>query len=174
MSKYELVVLGFLSDGPTHGYQVNRQVKAHRMTSWANIATPMVYKTLTNLEKSGMVGKVRVERDGLMPERRIYQLTGKGKKRLATLVEKSFTDKNLSVDISALGYFFVHALSKTKALECLGKRKSLLEEVIQDLQDRRGALKAKAPLTRIFSIERDLDRFKSEMARLEKIIEKTA
>ena len=170
MTKYELVVLGFLSDGPIHGYQINRNVKTHCMGSWANISFAMVYKTLTKLEESEMVRKVKVERAGLMPERRIYRLTSKGKKRLASLVEKSLTDENLTSDLSDLGYFFIHALPNKDALECLNERKAFMEKIIKNLQERQAALVEEEPINRTVSIEKSLDRFKSELSHLKRLV----
>jgi DNA-binding PadR family transcriptional regulator len=129
----------------------------------------MVYKTLTKLEESGMVTKVKVERAGLMPERRIYRLTSKGKKRLANLVEKSLTNDNLTSDLSDLGYLFIHGLPKKEAMECLNKRKAFVEKIIRDLQERQAALVEKEPINRTVSIEKSLDRFKSEQSHLKKL-----
>ena len=169
MSKYEMVVLGFLSDKPAYGYQINREVRIHRMDSWANIQPPMIYKTLTNFEKEGMVNKVKVERAGLMPERSIYRLTSKGKKRLAGLIEKSLTDDNLTSDLSNLGYFFIHGLSKKEARDCLKKREDFLGSVIREIQERLEALGKKTPVNVLLVVEKDLDRFKSELSHLKKL-----
>ncbi len=169
MSKYELVVMGFLLDRPMHGYQINQEAKVHRMDSWAKINPPMVYKTLTNLEKDRMVNS-KVEREGLMPERKVYRLTSKGKERLAYLVERSMMDKNLTYDLSNLGYFFIFALPKEKALECLKQKKSLSERAIKSMNKRLEDFKGKTTINRFIVIEKDLDRFKSEISHLKKLI----
>lgn len=172
MAKYELVVMGFLNDRAMHGYQINREVKTHRMDSWAKISPPMVYKTLANLEKEKMVNKVKVEREGLMPERRIYELTKKGREFLGSLVEKSLMERNLTFDLSNLGYFFILSLPKDKALECLEKKKTLLERTIKSLNKRLEDFRGKTPLNRFVVIEKDLDRFKGELQHLKKLIKK--
>lgn len=170
--KYELLVMGFLLDRPMHGYQINREAKKHRMDSWANIYAPMVYKTVTKLEKDGMIKNSKVEREGRMPERRIYRLTSRGKERLAQLVEKSLKDRNLTYDLSSLGYFFIVALPKERALECLNQRKSLAERTIKSLNERRAEFKGKTPINRLLVLEKDVDRFKSELSHLKKLIKR--
>ena len=170
MSKYELVVMGFLNDRPMHGYQINKQTKIHRMDSWAMITAPMIYTALGKLEKAGMIKLTGVEREGFMPERRIYRLTPKGKQRLALLVEKSLMGKDLTRDLSNLGYFFLLALSKEKAQACLNRRGTLLENTIKSLKRRRDEFKGKTPINHLLVIERDLDRFKRELSHLRRMI----
>ena len=55
MYKYELTVMGFLHDRPMHGYQIKREVETYGMDSWANISHPLLYQTITKLEKNGLV-----------------------------------------------------------------------------------------------------------------------
>lgn len=171
MSKYELVVMGFIFDRPMHGYQINQQVKVYRMDSWAKISPPMIYKTLTNLDREGVVISRR-EREGLMPERRVYRLTRQGKERLAKLVERSLLDKNITYDLSNLGYFFIFALDRDRALECLKQKRILLERTLSSLRKRLEDWRGKTPANRFLVLEKDYDRFRSELQHLNKMIER--
>ena len=151
MFRYELIVMGFLLERPMYGYQINREIRAQGMDFWAKIDNPMVYLTMAKLDKKGMIRKSKVEREGLMPERRIYRLTSKGKERLANLVEGVLMEKNLTYDLSNLGYFFLfvlpifwmavkvfphlpdpksgavtHEMIQTTALDVIGKEKAFL------------------------------------------------
>lgn len=171
MSKYELVVMGFIYDRPMHGYQINQQVKVYRMDSWAKISPPMIYKTLTNLDREGVVTSRR-EREGLMPERRVYRLTRQGKERLAKLVERSLLDKNITYDLSNLGYFFIFALDRDRALECLKQKRILLERTLSSLRKRLEEYKGKTPANRFLVLEKDYDRFRTELHHLNKMIER--
>ncbi|MGQ9655213.1 MAG: PadR family transcriptional regulator [Thermodesulfobacteriota bacterium] len=171
MSKYELVVMGFLLDRPMHGYQINQEVKVHRMDSWAKISPPMIYKTLAALDREGMVVSRR-EREGLMPERRVFRLTQRGRERLARLVERSLLDKNITYDLSNLGYFFIFALDKEKALDCLRQKKGLLQRTLRSLEKRMSDFKGKTPANRFLVLEKDYDRFQSELRHLERMIDR--
>jgi DNA-binding PadR family transcriptional regulator len=173
MSKYELVVMGFLLDRPMHGYQMNQYVKVHRLDSWAKVSPPMIYKTLATLDGAGMV-VARTEREGLMPERRVYSLTARGKERLANLVERSLLDKNITYDLSNLGYFFIFALEKEKAMECLRQKKVLLEKTLRSLKKRMEDFKGRTPANRFLVLEKDYDRFRSELHHLNAMIERVA
>ena len=170
MSKYELVVMGFLLDKPMHGYEINQQVKLHRMDSWAKISPPMIYKTLAVLDKESLA-VCRRERQGLMPERRVYRLTKKGKEHLAGLVEKSLLDKNITYDLSNLGYFFIFALDREKTMVCLGQKKALLERTLRSLQKRLDSFRGRTPANRFLVLEKDFDRFKSELSHIHRMID---
>jgi DNA-binding PadR family transcriptional regulator len=167
--KYELVVLGFLLDRPMYGYQLNQEVKMYRMDSWAKISPPMVYKTLIKLHQNNLIIS-HTEKKGLMPERKVYRLTEKGNKRLADLVERSLMDKNLTNDLSNLGYFFIFALPKEKAMECLVQKKANLERAIKSMNKRLENFRGKTPINRFLVIEKDLDRFQSELSHLNQLI----
>jgi len=168
--KYELMVMGFLLDRPMYGYQLNHEVKIYRMDSWAKISPPMVYKTLIKLHQYGMI-KSHTEKEGLMPERKVYRLTEKGSARLAALVERSLMDKNLTNDLSNLGYFFIFALPKEKALDCLKQKQVLLERAITSMKKRLADFNGKTTINRFLVIEKDLDRFNSELAHLKRLIQ---
>jgi DNA-binding PadR family transcriptional regulator len=80
MSTAELV-LGLLSAGPAHGYDVKR---GH--DSWFPLGRPLafgqVYTTLGRLERDGLV-EVLEKTSGGGPDRTVYGLTDKGRKHLS-------------------------------------------------------------------------------------------
>jgi len=171
--KYELMVLGFLLDRPMYGYQLNQEVKMYRMDSWAKISPPMVYKTLIKLHQNNLIVS-HTEKKGLMPERKVYRLTEKGCKRLAVLVERSLMDKNLTNDLSNMGYFFIFALPKEKAMACLEQKQILLERAIASMKKRLEHFRGKTPINRFLVIEKDLDRFQSELSHLKELMHHVA
>ena len=126
--------------------------------------------TITKLEKDGMIQNSKVKKEWLMPERKIYRLTQKGKKQLAQMVERSLLDAELTNDLSNLGYFFIFGLSKEKAIECLKQRHAFLEKTMTNLRKMLDDFKGKTPLNRLIVIEKDIDRFKSEISNIKKLI----
>lgn len=77
---------------------------------------------------------------------------------------------DLTNDLSNLAYFFISALPKDKAIECLSQRKTLAENTVKSLRKRLAEFEGKTSVNRLFVIEKDLDRFKSELSRLKKLI----
>jgi DNA-binding PadR family transcriptional regulator len=171
MYKHELVVLGFLLDRPMHGYEIKQVVKAHRMDSWVKISAPMIYKTLFDLDRKGMVVSRR-EREGHMPERRVYRLTPQGEERLAQLVERSIKDNSLAYDLSNFGYFFIFALDRERALDCLRQKRSFLEKTLRSLRKRMEEFQGKTPPNRFLVLEKDFERFRTEVRHLNLMIDR--
>ena len=73
----QLLLLGMLLEGKVHGYRLNEYIR-HTMSLYTNIKKSTVYYTLEKLEKDGYVVQ-ETEREGKRPERRVYQITEKGK-----------------------------------------------------------------------------------------------
>ena len=68
MNRYDLVLLGFIAEKESSGYDIITTIKRRELDRWAKISTSTVYNRLLRLEKSEcIVG--RVERDGNRPER---------------------------------------------------------------------------------------------------------
>ena len=73
----ELLILGVLLREKMHGYQLGEYV-SHAMSPFTTIKKPTIYYTLDKLEKNGYVHQ-ESEREGNRPERRVYEITNKGK-----------------------------------------------------------------------------------------------
>ncbi len=75
------LVLGLLSRGPAHGYDVKRGHDAW-FPDGRPLAFGQVYTTLSRLERDGLVEVVE-KTSGGGPDRTVYALTEKGRKHLA-------------------------------------------------------------------------------------------
>lgn len=89
----ELVVLSVLAEGPSYGYGIGKRVAALSEGDW-KIGPGQLYPLLSKLEKAKLVKTSweEVKRDGADPDaagrrRKWYQLTAKGRLRLAQRVE---------------------------------------------------------------------------------------
>ena len=47
----DLVVLGLLSEGPMHGYEIVAELERREVKDWAGISRPQVYYSLDKLAK---------------------------------------------------------------------------------------------------------------------------
>jgi DNA-binding PadR family transcriptional regulator len=75
------VLLGLLSAGPRHGYELKR-VHDERLPRAKPLAYGQVYATLGRLERDGLVEQSGQEQEG-GPERTSYALTDAGRDKLA-------------------------------------------------------------------------------------------
>ncbi len=111
MNRYDLVLLGFIAEKESSGYDIITTIKRRELDRWAKISTSTVYNRLLRLEKSEcIVG--RVERDGNRPERTTYSITEKGRSLLRKEVVRHLTGFN--DDPRQLGFAFLFA---TRPLE---------------------------------------------------------
>ena len=106
MDRYDLVLLGFIAERESSGYDIITTIKRRELDRWAKISTSTVYNRLLRLEKNGhVVG--RAERDGGRPERTRYAITDKGRVRLREEVVEHLTGFN--DDPRQLGFAFLFA-----------------------------------------------------------------
>ena len=111
MNRYDLVLLGFIAEKESSGYDIITTIKRRELDRWAKISTSTVYNRLLRLEKSECIVR-RVERDGNRPERTTYSITEKGRSLLRKEVVRHLTGFN--DDPRQLGFAFLFA---TRPLE---------------------------------------------------------
>jgi DNA-binding PadR family transcriptional regulator len=73
------------SRGEAHGHELRREAALGKAELWSDVGVGSIYSTLRRLHADGLVDVVRSERDGRLPERTVYALTGEGRRELAVL-----------------------------------------------------------------------------------------
>jgi DNA-binding PadR family transcriptional regulator len=83
----DLVILSLLAERPMHGYEANATLENRKIRDWAAVSRPQIYYSLEKLTRLGLI---RVSDDGSAsagPERRVFQTTEAGRRRLADALE---------------------------------------------------------------------------------------
>ncbi len=83
----DLVILSLLAERPMHGYEANATLEDRKIRDWAAVSRPQIYYSLEKLTRLGLI---RVSDDGSQsagPERRVFQTTEAGRRRLAEALE---------------------------------------------------------------------------------------
>src|SRR5713226_10288601 len=78
----DLVILSLLAERPMHGYEANATLEDRKIRDWAAVSRPQIYYSLEKLTRLDLI---RVTDDGSPsagPERRVFQTTAAGRKRL--------------------------------------------------------------------------------------------
>lgn len=75
----EFVLLGLLSQGPAHGYELHQKLAAELGQVW-HLSQSQVYNILNRLEGKGFIHGTLQEQDKL-PAKRLFRLTDAGQKR---------------------------------------------------------------------------------------------
>jgi DNA-binding PadR family transcriptional regulator len=166
MTKNELVVLGLLDQQPMHGYQLYHQIEKSNMETWAQANLASIYNTLDRLHKVGMVQAKR-EKPGKMPEREVYHITLKGKKRLSILVEVAITDQRMPENNFCVAVAFLFGLPRKRALECLEEKKKNLKRVEEHLESLRKDFHKQLPLNWRFLLRYGIDHLRLDVKKIE-------
>ena len=131
MIEQELLLLGLLREAPKHGYEIKTKIR-QILSIFAGVDFKSIYYPLRILEKKKLVLK-RAAKFGKRPERFVYHLTAKGKKRFEELLNKSLLTikrPQFSLDLSL---YFLHYLKPSSAKRRLQARLSILRKVSQGI-----------------------------------------
>ena len=129
----QLILLGILLDGKTHAYRLNEYV-THAMSLYADIKKSTVYYTLEKLEKDGYV-EHETEREGKRPERRVYQITGKGKSYFRQLLRNNLSEFTRTYFNDDIGIAFMNQLSTSEARELLEKKRGMILSALKQFKE---------------------------------------
>lgn len=138
----QLLLLGILMEGEMHGYQLNEYVK-HAMSLYTNLKKSTTYFVLDQLEKDGYVSH-ETEREGKRPERRVYEITEKGKTYFFKLLREFIHGYTPVHSSDNIGIAFMGELEASETKELLEVKKQKIQSELKkfnSLQDHGGYLK---------------------------------
>lgn len=134
ISNAEAALLGLISEGPMHPYQIEQEVKYRDMRFWTELSMSSIYKLLRRLEKEGLVSR----EDKVSPEnrlRKLYSISKEGKKALKMKIEHILSvpeHTRWQVDI---GMYNLNLISDNKVWDSLSKYKIALQEKVKCYHD---------------------------------------
>jgi DNA-binding PadR family transcriptional regulator len=129
----QLILLGILLGGKTHGYRLNEYV-AHAMNLYTDIKKSKVYYTLEKLEKDGCV-EHETEREGKRPERRVYQITEKGKSYFLQLLRDNLGEFARTYFTDDIGIAFMDQLSTPEVRKLLEKKRGMTQSTLKQFEE---------------------------------------
>ena len=136
ISRVATMVLGLLAEGERHGYDILREMEERGMMRWAHVSRVAVYKALSRLESEGSLISW-TEKDGNLPEKRIYAMTSEGQENLKDMVYAICASREpLRLDM-AVGLAFISRLDTEEAAVALRSRMSFLETQVKRLRRER-------------------------------------
>jgi DNA-binding PadR family transcriptional regulator len=136
----EVAILGLVNEGETHGYAINQTIEERGMHIWTVIGFSSIYAILQRLEKAGLI-KSRRDKTGKLPARRLYRITGEGKKALRRALKLYLSEPDRPRFRVDLGVANLHILPKEEAIKCLEAYCADLREKINALNRRVEELK---------------------------------
>lgn len=170
MSVAKIAVLGILSYSkePLHGYQIKKRLEEWEVAEYAPISYGSIYYNLEKMEQEGLV-KGKTIKNSKRPERKLYVITEKGRKKLLRLLKKNYFEIKRIYDPFDIALSFMPLLQKEEVLRALEKRIDLCEEHIKCLKKEKEELKGKIPFFAIAIIDHVLYHFEAEKKWLENL-----
>jgi DNA-binding PadR family transcriptional regulator len=133
VSKVEVVVLGLLAEAPMHGYDLLERARARGMGSWAEVGKASVYQALHRLERVGAIaGRAQEGPEG--PDRRVYRITGAGRRRLRAGLDERFGTLAPYGSEGGLALGFVHLLPAADARRALDAREAAVRDLLDTVE----------------------------------------
>ncbi len=128
----ELLLLGLLLEGQMHGYQLNEYLE-HTMGFFTDLKKPTAYYTLNRLEKEGHV-RHQTEREGKRPERRVYQLTEKGRAFFYELLRSRLSEFSRTYYDDDIAIAFMDRLPAAEVRQLLLEKRDRAEGILDQLR----------------------------------------
>jgi DNA-binding PadR family transcriptional regulator len=167
MIENELLFLGLLVEGPKHGYEIKLQLEED-LSPHIGLQIKSIYYPLQKMESTGLIEKEVGRREGRFPEKYVYRITPKGKRKFYELIEQSFLSLERPFFQIDLAFYFLPLVDKNMAKRRLKVRCTLLKKVKKELTHLQSVAK-----TKIMGLilQHDLDLVEAEINSTLKIIE---
>jgi DNA-binding PadR family transcriptional regulator len=126
MDERELLLLGMLMVQSQHGYQINEFIERN-LGHIIDMKKPTAYALLERLCQAGYV-KVRTEREGKRPPRKVYHITSAGSIVFLDLLRENLAQAEHMTFAGDVGLMFLDHLPREEVVALLRQRLSAVEE----------------------------------------------
>ena len=131
-----LLILGFLAEGPKHGYLLKQRITSTQFGT--EVKPGSIYHALNSLTKSRMVtGRTEIEAGGRT--RRVYEITAAGRAEVLNLLRGAFQGVEPFHFPFDAAVTFMDALAKRELLIHLLARREKMKQVCAYLENNQGA-----------------------------------
>lgn len=128
----EQALLGFLMQGPMHGYDLHRRIEEELGVVWY-MGISNIYGALKRLEQAGHVESTLSPQEG-RPPRKVYRITSSGRRSFLDWVRRPIpTIRDMRVEFLAKLYFF-RALGLEGAEELIVAQEAVCRERVKLLE----------------------------------------
>lgn len=146
-----LLLLGLLREGPRHGYELHRVVRAHG-TIYADLGRANIYYLLERMAGEGLVAMEEVAGTrGSRGARLVYRLTDTGQARFTDLLRSELTTYDVihpGIDVAIV---LADGLPRSETIDLLHRRRAAIAARQADIVTELAAIPADAVLPRIAS-----------------------
>jgi DNA-binding PadR family transcriptional regulator len=129
------MILGlFRWTGPTHGYDVRRELLSWDADRWANLQPGSIYHALRKMTEEGLLREVSTEQVSARPARTTYEITAKGEDEFQNLLHSAWWQVDSPIDAFLAAFTFVSELPRDEAAAALRSRAAYLRSTVDRLR----------------------------------------
>ncbi len=165
MIENEFLFLGLLAEGPKHGYEIKLQLEEDLFPN-IGLQIKSIYYPLAKMESTGLIEKEIGRKEGRFPEKYVYRITPKGRKKFDTLMEQSLLSPERPFFQIDLAYYFLPLVGKDMAKRRLKARFVFLKKIRKELAVLQSSAKNR---TLGLILQHDLDLVDAEINSTQKI-----
>lgn len=142
----EFPLLGFLSQGPAHGYELHQKLTTELGQVW-HLSQSQVYSILNRLEGKGFIEGTLQEQDKL-PAKRLFVLTKSGKRRFKNWLSVPSRSSARAIRVEFITrLYFAYYQETGKAMQLVAAQIADTHDRLQELE----ALQSSQPSDQIFN-----------------------
>ncbi len=168
-SRISTLVLGLLAEGERHGYELFKEMDERGMLRWMHVSKVAVYKALARLEEEGCLTSW-TEKDGNLPEKRVYAITTMGEERLRDMVYSICASQEPLRFDTSIGLAFIAHLDASEAREALETRVDYLKRQVKHLLKEGDILKGLTDDIFMDILNHEISAYREEVRWLSRII----
>jgi DNA-binding PadR family transcriptional regulator len=129
----EYVLLGFLAQEPTHGYDLHLRIEKEFEGTW-NVSQSQCYNILKRLEQKDLI-RSEVRRQEAAPAKRLLELTPQGRERFLSWLSEPTPASVRAIRIELITrLFFAQSTGMASAQQLIEEQKPTLIEAVQRLR----------------------------------------
>jgi DNA-binding PadR family transcriptional regulator len=133
MMDRQLLLLGLLRQGDSHGYELHQFIDDN-LSFCTDLKKPTAYYLLDKMEAEGWIAQ-ESEQVGNRPPRRVYRLQPDGEAAFQRLIRQSLSEYTPATFAGDAGVAFIDTISPTEALACLDERQQALSARLDQALD---------------------------------------
>lgn len=133
LSKSATMIMGLINISPLNAYEIVKQLQWMNIRHWYNIADSTVYATIKSIEKREYISGT-IEKEGNMPDKKIYKLTDKGRMELRETLSQSIITFDFDTNIFSIAVFFIDIFDNSEQKQLLEKRLDNLHKYLQGIE----------------------------------------
>ena len=173
-NEIDLMILGALTSGPTHGYDLKRRIAIAFGALHPRLSDSAVYPRLIQFEKRGLV-KSKIEVQYNAPNRKIYQLMPTGidylKRIVATPVKTNKKITNADNDDLALHVLFFGLITKEQRRRVVEPYYNYVRGRIEDAEEKQENYKSQMDKFASLTLEYGIPLLKAELEFYKRLID---